>query len=62
MTFRGWSHSLAEYAQAFEQAGLLIEALREPLMPSEPPPPDPASARWSRIPMFLMLRLTQAPA
>ena len=52
MTFRGWTYSLQDYAMAFEQAGFVIEAIREPL-------PSRASerySRWARVPMFLMVR------
>jgi SAM-dependent methyltransferase len=44
MTFAGWSYPLSMYAGAFEAAGLLIEALREP--------PDPGRP----IPNFLLIR------
>lgn len=30
MTFRGWCHSVEEYSKALEDAGLLIEIIREP--------------------------------
>jgi SAM-dependent methyltransferase len=49
ITFRSWCYPLEAYARAFEDAGLLIEALREP--------PDPrAPTRWERLPNFLYLR------
>ena len=51
MDFRGWAYPLEAYARAFEAAGLVIEALREP------PSPDAARPHWRRLPMFLMLRL-----
>jgi hypothetical protein len=35
-----------------EEAGLLIEAIREPA--------DPAGGRWARVPMFLMWRAVKA--
>jgi SAM-dependent methyltransferase len=47
MTFHGFGYPLEAYARALEDAGLRIEALREP--PGEGP-------RWRRLPMFLMLR------
>lgn len=31
MTFRGWAHPISAYTRALEDAGLLIEALREPV-------------------------------
>jgi hypothetical protein len=52
MTFRGWAYALEDYARAFEDAGLLIEAVREPAAR-----PGPGRGRWQRIPNFLMLRL-----
>jgi ubiquinone/menaquinone biosynthesis C-methylase UbiE len=52
MTFRGWTHSLEDYAMALEGAGLRIEAMREPR-------PSDASERfrqWQRVPLFLLVR------
>ncbi len=61
MTFHGWSYPLEEYVRAFEGAGLLIEALREPPLPAgRREQHDLASRRWRRIPNFLMLRLRPA--
>ena len=57
MTFHGWCYPLAEYARAFERAGLLIEALREPPAPEAAVTRDPSEERWRRLPMFLFLRL-----
>jgi len=57
MTFHGWCYPLEDYALAFEDAGLLIEALREPKQRDEVVAADPAEARWQRVPMFLFLRL-----
>jgi SAM-dependent methyltransferase len=42
--FRGWTYPLEDYMRAFEDAGLLVEALREPPDPDRP------------IPNFLLLR------
>jgi SAM-dependent methyltransferase len=53
MTFRGWSMSLEDYMRAFERAGLLVEALREPL----PVTSTGRHAPWRRIPMFLTARM-----
>jgi hypothetical protein len=36
MTFDSWMYALEEYSEALEEAGLLIERIREPL-PSLPP-------------------------
>jgi ubiquinone/menaquinone biosynthesis C-methylase UbiE len=48
MTFNGWCYSLEEYARALEDAGFLIEAMREPR--------DPHGGRMARLPNFLQLR------
>jgi ubiquinone/menaquinone biosynthesis C-methylase UbiE len=53
MTWTGRRHSLEDYAQALERAGLAIEAIREP-GPAEGAPDR--YARWSDVPMFLLLR------
>jgi SAM-dependent methyltransferase len=56
MTFRGWTYSVEDYADALGQAGLLIESIREPR-------PVGVSGRfhqWSRIPMFLMIKSIKA--
>jgi len=52
ITFAGTAHPLEAYGRAFEDAGLLIEALREPTCP----PGAHGAGRWSRIPNFLHLR------
>jgi hypothetical protein len=56
MTFSSWRYPLERYTRAIEDAGMLIEVLREPL-------PDPTSIdardslrRSERLPMFLFLR------
>ena len=49
ITFRGWSHPLEDYTRAFEAAGFLIEAIREPGDPRK-------KAAGSRMPWFLMGR------
>jgi hypothetical protein len=54
MTFRGWVYALEGYARAFEDAGLLIEAVREP---AARPGSGSDNERWRRLPNFLMLRL-----
>jgi SAM-dependent methyltransferase len=54
MTFDGTAFSLEDYARALEAAGLAIEALREPA-------DDEGSARWRRMPMFLMFRARRLP-
>jgi SAM-dependent methyltransferase len=49
ITFRGWCYPVEAYALAFEAAGLLVEALREPSDARK-------SARQNRMPWFLMGR------
>jgi SAM-dependent methyltransferase len=55
MTFRGWSYALEEYMRAFEQAALLVEAVREPV----PAATTDHYSQWHRIPMFLNIRLVK---
>jgi len=51
-TFRSRSYPLEAYARALEDAGLVVEALREPLAP----PAVRGHGRYSRLPMFLLWR------
>ena len=55
ITFRGWSMALEEYMRAFEGAGLLLEAMREPRVTDA----SDRFAPWRRLPMFLTLRLVK---
>ena len=52
MTFDGTRRPLESYGRALESAGLLIEAFREPVAV----PGTRHHGRWSRLPMFLLLR------
>ncbi len=54
MTFDGTAFALEDYARALEAAGLAIEAVREPADAD-------GSAKWRRMPMFLMLRARRVP-
>jgi ubiquinone/menaquinone biosynthesis C-methylase UbiE len=56
MTFRGWTYSLEHYAQALEQAGFRLEAMREP----RPTGAAGRYERWRRIPLFLFFRATKS--
>jgi SAM-dependent methyltransferase len=56
MTFTGWRYSLEEYARALEDAGLLIERLREPPAPATALAARSGYERWQRLPNFLHLR------
>jgi SAM-dependent methyltransferase len=49
ITFRGWCYSLGDYSQALEDAGFVIERIREPVNALEDP-------RRDRVPLFLQLR------
>jgi SAM-dependent methyltransferase len=48
MTFHNLRYPLQDYSRALEDAGFLIEALREPAHPTLP--------RWSRLPGVLLFR------
>jgi SAM-dependent methyltransferase len=56
ITFTGWRYSLEEYTRALEDAGLLIERLREPPAPPAALNARPGYERWQRLPNFLHLR------
>ena len=60
VTFAGWRYSLEEYARALEDAGLLIERLREPPAPPAALAARPGYERWQRLPNFLHLRAVKA--
>ncbi|MBV9565248.1 MAG: methyltransferase domain-containing protein [Bradyrhizobium sp.] len=55
MTFHSRHWSLESYFLALEQAGFLVEALREPELPDHALVSE-ASRRWQRVPLFLHLR------
>jgi SAM-dependent methyltransferase len=55
MTFHSRHRPLEEYFAALEQAGFLIEALREPAAPDDAIDTD-GSRRWQRLPLFLHVR------
>jgi SAM-dependent methyltransferase len=61
MTFTGWRHPLESYARALEDAGLLIDRLREPPAAGGAVAARPSSGRWRRLPMFLHLRAVKVP-
>ena len=56
MTFRGWVYRLEDYSRALEDAGLVIEAVREPPLPQEAVAADPLNAGWAHLPLFIMFR------
>jgi ubiquinone/menaquinone biosynthesis C-methylase UbiE len=51
----GWTHTLEDYMAAFESAGLVVEALREP----KPTAPSANFEPWQTVPLFLMARLVK---
>ncbi len=55
VTFHSWLYPVSDYTRSLEDAGFLIETLREPLVP-ERPGEDPHEEQHRRIPMFLFLR------
>lgn len=56
MTFRGWAYPLEAYSRALEEAGLVIERLREPsASEASRVRYGPSEERWRRIPLFLQL-------
>jgi SAM-dependent methyltransferase len=56
MIFTGWRYALEEYAAALEDAGLLLERLREPAAPPAAVAHRPSYQRWQRLPLFLHFR------
>jgi SAM-dependent methyltransferase len=60
MTFHGYCHSLGTYAQALEEAGFLIERMREPAATEAAVAARTPRLRWQRLPMFLHLRAVKA--
>jgi SAM-dependent methyltransferase len=56
MHFTGWRYPLEAYARALEDAGLLIDRLREPPAPASALTTRPGYERWQRLPFFLHLR------
>lgn len=62
LTFHSLRYSLEQYARAFKNAGLVIEAMREPPAPVSAVEHDPSKQRWRRLPNFLMFRAAKATA
>lgn len=56
ITFHGQCYPLQDYARALEDAGFLIEKLREPAASAQAIAASAAYRRWQRLPMFLHLR------
>jgi SAM-dependent methyltransferase len=55
MTFHSQHRPIEAYFVALEEAGLLVETLREPSVPDQSIV-SPAGRRWQRLPLFLHLR------
>jgi SAM-dependent methyltransferase len=55
MTFHSRHRPIQDYFMALEEAGLLVEALREPAVPDHAVHSD-RGRRWQRLPLFLHLR------
>ncbi len=55
MTFHSRHRPLESYSLALEEAGLIVEALREPRIPNHAVKSD-RGRRWQRLPLFLHLR------
>lgn len=55
MTFHSRHRPLEAYFAALQDAGLLVEALREPAIPEHAIESD-NSRRWQRLPLFLQVR------
>jgi SAM-dependent methyltransferase len=56
MTYHSLHHPFETYSRALEDAGLLLEAVREPPVGDALVDLDPRRARWQRIPVFLFFR------
>ena len=56
MTFHGWTYTLEDYVRALEEAGFLVERVREPLPSAEQVAQRPSLAGWRRVPLFLFVR------
>lgn len=55
MTFHGRHRPIEAYVAALAEAGLLVEALREPGVPDHAIASD-SGRRWQRLPLFLHIR------
>jgi hypothetical protein len=56
MTFRGWCYPMEDYARALEEAGFVIERMREPKASEEAVAAGgEAELRWRRVPLFLQI-------
>ena len=58
MTFYSQHRPLERYSRALEQAGMVIEAIREHRVPDQAAG-KPAARRWQRLPLFMHLRASK---
>ena len=56
MTFHGWTYTLEDYVRVLEDAGFLIERVREPVPSAEQATTRPSLKGWRRVPLFLFIR------
>ena len=56
MTFHSAHHPLEAYSRPLEEAGLLVEAIREPKSATLDGRPAGRTNRWLRVPLFLHVR------
>lgn len=55
MKFHGWTYTLEDYARALEEAGFLVERVREPVPTPEQVAKRPSLEGWRRVPLFLFM-------
>lgn len=61
MAFHSEHRPLERYARAFEEAGLLIESIREPVPDAAMIAARPSRVWWTKIPWGLFIRAIRAP-
>ncbi|MDQ3879436.1 MAG: class I SAM-dependent methyltransferase, partial [Actinomycetota bacterium] len=62
MTFHGWMYSFEEYTRPLEEAGFVIDVLREPRPSVDAGGGSDGLAQWQRLPLFMMFRATKSRA
>jgi SAM-dependent methyltransferase len=61
MTFHSQHRPLEEYSRALENAGMVVEAIREVTVDEATVASNERNARWLRVPLFLHLRARAIP-
>jgi hypothetical protein len=56
VTFSSSTYPLEMYSKYLEQAGFVIDMLREPVPSEDAVEKDHADERWTRVPLFLFFR------